>query len=1103
MPIIIAVVAVSLIAIFAITIYTGKYGNNSLTLEGKEEVTQEYVDAMFRMAILGEEIDVVELTQQGLHSFALGSVSGGIMNTPSLSMNLAAIHQSQSLIDNSNMSYEQILNKLNEYGVTVDESKNQNPEIIFQQLLESNPTEIYKILNKIPNNETANSNQTQNITNNIEIKNIQDYTSIEDNISTLEAELENKMNEYNELLAIKNSYDYQIYNNHIKEGHTVTYNEIYQNLEKNMQNKTAEMELIESKISDQKGMTLEQLESQKSKSAVGIEVQTKADEFANYNANKGRDSIITVDSDIEMNLKNNEILKSDFSISSDRIFSDTIDYIRYDDFVKTSIDEQINTIQTINLSKLVKIVESNDLSLEVKNALNQRLIDEQDIVTLGVSILSRDNFFKYIISNPYLLESMSNNNLVRIMSAVPKSDTSGINNIYSEISKRFDSGDIVFNTCFMQENLFFQKDVVLQALMNLPTDLKDKFLYKANEIITTYLPKEFADIDFGYIYQKLSLSEMIKNNKIDSNGMRIIKELYNENRNSFKTFNFNLLDSNIIKDFDSNFIKEIGKYDNLSHRLLELHNSTNAYNAFVNIYKDSIGDNSLNNLYFKIKHSLNFLFENKKSLEGIEKIESYNLLDYILSRNKKFGKNNKNIKIGFSNDYHTNLNNECDALFNKQYDLYNKHPDLKLYDIKEMKNLYFQKYFSMTIDDAEALIFKYYDHIDEIIKYMDDADGQRSLIVLEYLKKITDIDDPNYLKEIYENQEFRITNEEIFYIDDILRKKYSQSYADALKNTESILFDKSILNQVIYDGNVVNIVDANDKFALLVHSSDSGLVKNKKLINNSFIDTWNNIDNAATHGLSTSFITNTNIGSCPVKDNGVLYGFTNIKSSDIKMMGSYDINSNIADFGFSSNNLQQFISADNISKNTTRVYNEFVLSRNEIKPTCVVLFNDASDKVIQNTYKAAAEWNIPVFKIDKAKLAERNVQTITSLLYDFNETKDLSKLQKSIELYESNVSGFKLNTIVSDKDVTSSIDNSAFISTFDSTNITSIINNYVNSMIKNDNKEELGKLLSIFEQVKIAYDISNENGTDAIAHTQSNLNLGELINKIKGVITNE
>ena len=158
------------------------------------------------------------------------------------------------------------------------------------------------------------------------------------------------------------------------------------------------------------------------------------------------------------------------------------------------------------------------------------------------------------------------------------------------------------------------------------------------------------------------------------------------------------------------------------------------------------------------------------------------------------------------------------------------------------------------------------------------------------------------------------------------------------------------------------MIELEDDFSMLVYSSDTGFVVDiKKLEEETFVKLFNN-QAGKTHGISTSYITNSNIGSAPVGDNGVLYGFTPKNVDDIRTMGAQDIGSYIADYGYWANTAQQFIMADDMSKYTTRLYNEFMINRDGLIPDYIVLFSDASQNVYNNSLKAASEFNIPIIK---------------------------------------------------------------------------------------------------------------------------------------------
>ena len=80
----------------------------------------------------------------------------------------------------------------------------------------------------------------------------------------------------------------------------------------------------------------------------------------------------------------------------------------------------------------------------------------------------------------------------------------------------------------------------------------------------------------------------------------------------------------------------------------------------------------------------------------------------------------------------------------------------------------------------------------------------------------------------------------------------------------------------------------NNDFSFIVHSSDTGFVVEKELVNDSYKETWKNIS-PKTHGLSTSYISDINIGSAQVQGTGVLYAFTNLNSNDIHLLSNSDL----------------------------------------------------------------------------------------------------------------------------------------------------------------------------------------------------------------------
>ncbi len=246
------------------------------------------------------------------------------------------------------------------------------------------------------------------------------------------------------------------------------------------------------------------------------------------------------------------------------------------------------------------------------------------------------------------------------------------------------------------------------------------------------------------------------------------------------------------------------------------------------------------------------------------------------------------------------------------------------------------------------------------------------------------------------------------------------------------------------------------------------------MLNDSYIDTWNVLRDSETHGLSTSYITSEHIGLSPVGNTGVYYGFLALNENQVKDISAYDLNSNIANYGFTSNNKKVFVGANDISKMSTRVYNEIVLDRTSVTPDCVLIFSDMPIELKNNAYKAASEWNIPVIEINKEFLAKQQMAKINSLLYDYELSGNVNSLSEAIERYEMNVSGYKLNKIESFDDFTTGIDNSQLASIMDSKGIENQMMIFIDS-IKNGliNKSDASIVLNKLKSIKNNYEIAN------------------------------
>lgn len=795
------------------------------------------------------------------------------------------------------------------------------------------------------------------------------------------------------------------------------------------------------------------------------------------------------------------IKREPFSLQISKMVDDSLPVKKIIDY-----EDQLKFIDDTNIRSLVTGIpeSSTKLDIDVSDALTDKILKNQDYLFTQLDSFEQagiPQFYDFVIKNDKIIKELSDENIVRLLDNIGFADTNKqailINEIYDRVSK----GSKIFAMSTIENTFmppFVYKDTS-SAFKKLPPDLQD-LIYNNYESLWKNVPDELKKYDFGNFYQNYHLAKLVDDGNITPNYVKIINSIYDENPNLLKTFNYDLLDKGIAEKLGIDYVKEMGRYDKLSVEIVSLYQKNpKLFDIFSDIVTNSKADDSLNTFYMKNKCVLDFIFQNASELNKMNDnaLDVDNLMEYILYKNNSYSKNSSNkFIIDYTHDYLKKFYEECDLKYKEGFDSGN---------LDAMKNAYFNKYYSISIDDAKTFVARYYDHIPEVAKY-DNFNGSISnfgTTVLEEIKYIAELENISELDNIYKNQKIRLSTDEMMAFDSHLKKMYSSSYVDALKKTRdkiTFLIDQGKSSKVDYNGIEIDIIDLDDDFSFLVYSSNTGFSSGeKKLINDSYIDSWYSIDNPATHGLSTSYISDNNIGCCPVKGNGVLYAFDNINPENIAIMAPYDVDSNIANYGFSSGNKQIYISADNMSFNTTRVYNEIVLDRANVKPSAVIIYSNATKEEINNALKAASEWGIPVVRIDKMSLAKQQVSKINGLLDDFSRTKDLNSLKKAIDLYESNVSGYKLNAFdkMTTTDYTASINHDEVRELFSPFKIRDSISDYIAYIDNSSDKiEKAEELKDILETVAKRYEVANKNGTYAMPKTDSLLAMDGTIETI-------
>lgn len=282
---------------------------------------------------------------------------------------------------------------------------------------------------------------------------------------------------------------------------------------------------------------------------------------------------------------------------------------------------------------------------------------------------------------------------------------------------------------------------------------------------------------------------------------------------------------------------------------------------------------------------------------------------------------------------------------------------------------------------------------------------------------------------------------------------------------------------------------------MLVHSTDAEFVNTKNSVEN-FAEDWSSGKDKKNHIISTSYINQDFLGMAPVAKNGVRYAFSNLEKSKLKLMGVTDLNTYSNSFAYDSVK-RQYMSSKTLVYNSRRVYSEFGIEREGTIPDYVVICDDDLPEVIENSYKSASQFEIPIIYINKAEIEKEQIKNLEDMLGKFQNTKDTEVLHKLINTYETNMAGWLLNRsdeIQDDKSHTANVDNTRFKEDFKQiqSQIEDTVKEYFKESKENktsDNK--ISEVISILLDEIELYEGCEE--TKPISKTRVSFNVQELL----------
>lgn len=689
---------------------------------------------------------------------------------------------------------------------------------------------------------------------------------------------------------------------------------------------------------------------------------------------------------------------------------------------------------------------------------------------------------RYITKDIELLKSFSTENLIKLLTAVSSKDTAMNDALVKIIMERLKTEKFF---CEDIDNEFFMKPVHSNNIMwsklgkeNLEK-IKTEIIKRLKNTKGTSVENIANNLKF--VEDAANFLKYFEDGIFTEEKIATLEEMISKDENALRYMNFGLFQDKIY-NIGTDFVKYISKFPALSAQLiiLEKHNP-----ELLKVLENEIKSyKNLPDNYDKIEVLMTYF--TKKSfainLDKATQIDENNLIDCAFL-NFKTQSDPDVINVEYGENYNERLKAEYDKKYNEAE------------NISQKLNVYFNKRFSMSIGEAKKIIEEYASDLENLNISEEDRKLFSEIENILKINKETDID------EIYNECITEYKAVEIMNIKQKIASECALSYTESMEQTDKsfrkMLKDDDLSETIDYNGIKVKQVKLRGNFDLLVHSTDTGFISEQKIDKETnFVKKWAIGKDKSNHIISTSYINQDFLGCAPVNENGVMYGFTKINREDIKLMGVTDINTYSREFSYSSK-YQKYMSAKTMPYNSRRVYNEFALEREKVTPDYVILFDDMNEKVKENAYRAATQFEIPVLYIDKEEIVKQQMENLQNLIENFKQSGDVEILKHILNTYETNSAGWLLNRgSEEDKSYTGEIDNSHFKHTFEEMwkNIDNTISEYINTATNNKDTQDLVKIgMILLSEMELYKDCSEVR---PISKTELTFDANKIVEKV-------
>ena len=731
-----------------------------------------------------------------------------------------------------------------------------------------------------------------------------------------------------------------------------------------------------------------------------------------------------------------------------------------------SLEEQMEILNTMEIEdKYFLLLNGNIKTKDTKFEMIKMMLNDSEFRTS----ISDDNieYFKGFFDSleaeytDYIMNNASNHFLGFMLTITKRND------LNLKFKEMINENILILNEFEYSDAELIYGNLSLENRALLDTNINNIISSIGNLKVTSLL-------EDATTAQKSAFLDAYNKGLINDEKIELLIKIKSKNRFVLSTFNYSLFDETIYQ-FGDSLLTKLSKYYDVVSQIEELKKNPQKFNLFAQFVINDTTSSSPIVADQKMAILLNYLLENDISPELLsvsnqeeletarniilKQIDQFSILD----PSGKEQVRDRSIIVPDSytlKDYDSKLAQKCDSLLKE------------VTTVTEVQNLIFNKYFSISIEDATEL-FRMYGSRFVSIKGLD-TDG----IATTYLENMKNILNMSMEEAIDYYNSFDTINR--YSMNDTLNiiNEIKQIYTKSLKST---LFNPTeITGYVEYEGKQVPIYQPKGDFQMLIQSTYTNY-GGMPMINDNYFDSWNLSSRTANHGICCSLISNNNMGMAMVKGPGVVIGFNNFSDEQMNMMAPYDIYTRNDGYVIKCQRPLLYLPGQDVMNETRHTHNEFNLERTNltgegelanIQPDYVVVFEEMSEEKKQNAYKASVEFNVPLVYINKNTLAETESAKIDGLISEYKNTGKVELLKDILILHENNRSGYRNPT-----------DSSLVTQYFSSDRIISVLNEAIESITIEEDlqyiKEFLEDEIRKFDTTLEATHRANEIDIDA------------------------